>query len=488
MLSKFRQDLGFSRYSVILIYFVSTFSTAAISFFSTPLLIRTLEIREFGRWALIEPFQIVLSQSMLLGLNYGIIKALNLDKYHLTKTFRSLGIASQPALILFSIAGGGVLFKIGFSSGEALLFGAVCYFEATLLFTLYTFRGGHLAYGFSVGTVTRSMVFFLLLALDGSQWVGGYRVDRLVDVLFIRWVSAMAGLLAGLAIGMRERRSLTEEVFDIPGRWELYRDAIRYGLPIMVTGLLTMIVEYADRYILKHYFDYQSLVEYVVHVKIAAVLNPLIMAPFAIWWPTERFRRMEDPDKGSSFFRNLSYFLLTAYLLVGGGVWLFSPWIIRWFAPDITLDPLILLVLICSVVFMGMGSPLNIGLLSEGKTHMNIYAILVGAIFNLVACFSIIPRYGAFGAAAATAFSYFFYAGILNYLSQKVHPVPFAYGPMVLIFSLGIFLMVILHHWLVPDRFVECISTSLFFAVLFAISSYCVYRVGVHEVPRVATR
>jgi O-antigen/teichoic acid export membrane protein len=481
MLSKFQGEGHSARYSVLLIYFVSTFSTVAISFFSTPLLIRTLEIREFGRWALVEPFQMVLSQSMLLGVNHGVIKALNLDKFILSKTFRRLGVAAQPALVLFSVAGGGVLSGIGFSPGEAVLFGAVCYFEATLLFILYTFRGGHLAYGYSVGSVTRSLVFLALLALDGTEWIGGYRVDRLVDVLFIRWIAASAGVLAGLSVGMRERRSLKEEVFDIPGRWDLYRDSIRYGMPLMVTGLLTMVVTYADRYVLKQYFDYRSLVEYVVHLKIAAVLNPMIMAPFSIWWPTERFRRMEDPDGGSSFFRRLTYLLLASYLFVGGGIWLFSPWIIRWFAPDIPLQPWILLVLICSMVFMGMGPPMNVGLLNKGKTHLNIYAVLVGAIFQLAACLLVIPRYGALGAAAATALSFLFYTGILNYISQKVYRVPFAYGSMALIFSLGVFLMVGLHHWLAPDRFLDCMASSIGYGILFAISSYGVYRAGVLE-------
>jgi O-antigen/teichoic acid export membrane protein len=411
-------------------YFFATVTTAAVSFFSIPLLIRALGAEQFGRWSLLEPLQLLLSQVMLLGLNYGIIKQVNFDKSPPFFTFTKLFLGSQPFLFLISSSAFFALPLFSFSQYESGWFALLIYAEAVVLLSLAAYRAANEVRGYAIASITRALVFMLGLVIMFST--GYFLIDSIQDVLKWRLAAATVGVILSFVFV----RCIDNSFFFggksskvTIGYW--YRNAVRYGFPILVTGLLTQVIEFADRYILKAYFDYTTLAHYVIYVKIGAFLNPLIIAPFSLWWPTERFRRQKDPDGGSAFFRRIAIQVLFVLLLSGGVLWLISPWLISWFAPGIPWAPGITLLLITSVVFMGMGYPLNISLLDEGRTHMNIYGVLCGALLHLMLCFLLIPNYGMFGAALATAVSYLAYTLLLNFISQRVRQVPFAYSTML---------------------------------------------------------
>jgi O-antigen/teichoic acid export membrane protein len=451
-------------------YFFATATTAAVSFFSIPLLIRALGTEQFGRWSLLEPLQLLLSQIMLLGLNYGLIKLVNFDKNSPFFTFIRLFYGSQPVLIFISLSSFIILPHFGFSQSESGWFSLLIYVEATVLLALAGFRAANEVRGYAIASIFRAVIFMLVLVTTFST--GYILINSIHDVLEWRLAAAVVGIILSFFFVKRLDNSsffIGKTLEGTIRQW--YGNAVRYGFPILITLLLSQVIEFADRYILKAYFDYITLAQYVIYIKIAAFLNPLIITPFSLWWPTERFTRQKEPDGGSTFFRRIAIQVLLILLLSGGVLWLLSPWLVSWFAPGIPLASDIILILISSVIFMGMGYPLNISLLDEGRTHLNIYGVLFGALVHIILCFLLIPNNGIHGAAVATALSYLSYTLFLNFISQRIYKVPFAYLLMFLLVIISTIELIGIQVMFVPQGIVKCIASALVYVFIFSISS-----------------
>jgi len=412
---------------------------------------------------------------MLLGLNYGIMKQISFDKLPCLPVLSSLFRRSQVVCILTTLTALFALTHLGFSLRESGWFAFLIYVEAVMILLLSFYRATSAVGGYATGSITKALAFlaFLMLAGFGSR----HSSVHVSDVLF--WRLSSASLAIAFSMYVFKTRKFTDSSSvcpdgDLHSR-HLYSDAIRYGAPFLVTGLLTMVIDFADRYILKAFFDYTVLAHYVIYSKIAAFLNPLIIAPLGLWWPTERFKRLRNADGGMLFFRQTALKVLIVLLLVGGALWLFSPGLITLFAPGVVAEPRIQLMLIASVVFMGMGAPLNIGLLNSGKTHLNIYGVLGGAVIHLLLCILLIPTFGATGAALSTALSYLAYTLLLNVLSQRLIPVPFAYLAMLSVVVIAFGELLLFHSLSGDAGLFACALRSAGYALTFAASGYAVY-------------
>lgn len=451
----------FGRKFHIINYFFSTFITSVCAFFAVPLLIRVMKIEEFGRWSFLEPLFLLFSQTAILGLNYGVIKNISFDKLLPSYTFRSLLITAQPVMILTSLVGFLTLSYSGFTLNISLWFSLFVYSEAVLMLLLATFRAANNSFGFASISALRALVILIVLLI--AVFVGSVEVNTAEDMIKWSFLASLCSVFLGLFL-----------VRDMNGtgharlcNMELYKDSLKYGLPLFITGLFTLVILYGERYILASYLDYSALAQYVIYVKIAAIINPILITPFNIWWPTERFNRLKDTDGGVSFFRNTSVVFLAILLLCGGSLWLFSPVVLSWFAPGIPSRMDIQLLLIASVIFMGMAAPLNIGMLNPGRTHWNIYAVLIAAVIHISCCFLIIPWLGIYGAALATAISYFFYTFIMNLLSQRFYAVPFAYVKMLLLILISPLLLLGIHEFASTGSIP--VKTAIFLAASFSI-------------------
>jgi len=449
-------------------YFISTFTSSVVTFLSLPLLIRLLGSIQFGKWSLIEPLQLLLSQSILLGIDYGIIKHVNLDKLPAYHVFSKLYKASQPLILASLLMAFLVLRASDFTHYEIVWLLLLIYIESVSILVLSAYRAASLVQGYAIASIAKALIFLTGLFL-ATTWQN-VAIDSVTDVLKWRCIAAVIAIAASLAAVMAaNRKELCAERCGEDNSWKLYKNAVTYGLPILVTGLLTMVIEYADRYILKAYFDYVTLTQYVVYLKIASILKPLILTPFALWWVTERFRRMEDADGGKRFFRNTAVWVLLSYLTAGGVLWFFSPWLISWFAPGVPFRADIVLMLIVSVIFMGMAYPLNVGLLNTGKTHLNVYGVLSGALLHIIFCFLLIPFFGIMGAAVATTLSYLAYAASMNMMSQRVYRVPFAYVGMLATFVVAIAWLIIINMTIRDFGVIADMGKAFLFLILLLI-------------------
>lgn len=431
-------------------YGLVTAVAASATFLTVPTLIRLLGIDGFGLWSLIEPLILVGGVLVLLGTEHGAIKQIAHDRIAPGLVAGRLLAAAAPAAILIALA-----FYFGFRTawGATLAVLATLLILAEGLLTLMTAscRAANHPAGYALGQGGRALLFLAILA-PGLVW-SALAIDTVEGVVATR-LGITAVLAFGLAVLLRAR----------PG-WapQAYGDAVKYGGFILVTGLLAMVVEAGDRYILAWFREPAAVGMYVVHIKIASIVGQGITTPFMLWFPVERFRHLQDPDGGSAFFSAAAILLLGMLLAISGSVWLIGPLLLELFAPGVGFDPVVSAYVLAATVAVGMSYPMNVGLLKPGLTHRNVYPSLLAAFLSIVLAIVLVPSLGAPGAGVAKVVGALAILTLLTVLSQQVHPVDFAYGRMTgLIAASAILAFTIDHAFQGSGPAARSVATGLF--------------------------
>lgn len=443
-------------------YFVATAAVSATSFFAVPLIVRAVGQSEFGRWALLEPLAALLAPCSTLGVTFGIIKQISHDGAAPLPTLRGLVLRVAPFVAVGSAIGFAIARRLSFNTEAALCFALLVFAEALIALLLATFRASGRVLGYGATGVTRGALFLVALAL--SVWL----VPVVHDVFSLVVWRLLAATVAW-SVGQAVVRVLRDRAFLAPerrGERIRFRDAVSYGAPILIASVLGLIIEFGDRFVLAAHVSFADIGQYVVHVKVAAILDALLVQPFALWWPTARFEHQRDADGGNRFFAETASLTLAVLLLSGGMLWLLAPAVLPWFAPGVALRSDVLLLLVLALVLRAIATPLNVGGLTPGHTHWNAIGVLAGSVVNLVLCFLLIPPYGILGAAWATIIGYLAYAFGLGIISQRIRHVPFAYSKMAALFAMTIAGCTALARWhLLPSRPQALLSACVFAAV-----------------------
>lgn len=412
-------------------YTLSTAVTAITGFLSVPLLLRLLGQAEFGRWALVEPVLLVGAQVALMGVNWGVIKLVSHDRLGAHFAYLKIVKSGWTLLVLFALISAVTLGAMGFSLHDSVYLCVVVFIDALLLLIVATLRASESSSAFAGTQVLRGLTLITILV---AAVYGIFRISEVGSVLQARLATGIVSLSLGAWLVDQIRASTEQRVGreNMIAEKDVYRNAVRYGLPMLATALLTMILDFASRYLLAAHLDLALLGQYVIYTKLVSALSLLVVTPFSLWWATERFRRLREVDGGRRYFPLVASAFLIVLLAGAGSLWLVSRPLLELFAPGVPYDPSVTALLLLGAVFAGMAYPLNIGLLNEGKTHKNIYAVLIGATVHLILCIVLIPPFGMLGAASATMLGFFVYMAAFALLSQKTYFVPFAYGKMFL--------------------------------------------------------
>jgi O-antigen/teichoic acid export membrane protein len=421
-------------------YVCSAAVPALLAFFSIPLMIQAIGMEEFGRWSLLEPFFMFLPQLAVLGQNHGIVKQISADDAPPGQALVRHLACAQPVTGLVAIATCLLLNRLGYAWPEAVAFACLIYVEAALLLLLSALRGADHSLGYSVGTIVRSVTWMVVLGLAST---GGLALNRAGD-LFPWWVLASVLAMAASLLCLLARRRPDGPQALPAGAWALYRDGLRYGAPLLVTGLLALFMAYGGRFVLDLYADRATIAEFVIYLKITAVLNTLILTPFALWWPSERFRRMKAPAEAPRYFRRTAMAMQLALLIASGALYLGAGRLLGLFAPQLAFDARVMLPLVLATVLSGIAYALTPGLLEAGKTHVTIYINAVCALGQLGFCFLLIPPFGIVGAAWAAALCALLSLLVSAAWSHRLLPVPFDYLKMLALLlasAIGLFLL-----------------------------------------------
>jgi len=416
-----------------LAYAIGSFANSAALFLLMPYLVNALTPEEYGAWSLLEIGTLFVRWIVLAGLDVGLMRRY----WHLEgeeERARLVGTALVAALIwgaLITGMSGSFLFARGgnwdfpgapYTMGLTLAIGLL---EAVFALLITVFRIREEVFTFVALSVGR-MVAFMGLSIGLVQAGGGLP-------------GALAGRLLAGTLGLGAAVVLGRAYLILRPDWAGLRRMAAYGLPLVPSNLASYVLFASDRYALQHFSTLEMVGIYSFAYKVGAILDILMIRPFALDWAPRRFKIARSDDAPQKYAHVLVIFLY-AGLLLALSIMAVTPVIYTWIAPPLYSQGMsVVPVILAAYLIYGLGYPLNIGIMLLDKTK---YAPLVsGAAAALCIGLNLwwIPRHGMIGAAWATLLAYMVRTGGLALISLRLYPVPY---PMrsILVVGVGAFL------------------------------------------------
>ena len=381
-------------------YALGPAGSAAAGVLALPLLSYSFPGADIGRVLLVQTAASLALIVLGLGLDQFYIREFHQSRSRaaLFKTALALCAACCAALLLFAPQWPSE--KI-LSLPDARL-GALCLlFAAALLVTRYlslVLRMNGRALAFSFAQLAPKL---LVLAAAAAWAAGGLRADTFALLV----VYAVAQLAAALLLLWQTRREWMAAArargaaADLP-------TALRYGLPLAAGGLVYWAFSSADRWLLRNLAGADELGVYALAVNFGAAAS-VFQSVFATVWSPLVFQNLAEGKTADigGIARRMAFALCAAVCLCGlaapAAAWVLPPQ----YAAVAFILPAVMLVPLLYTLTEATGIGINVRR-KNGLIPLISLAAL-GCVLALL--HALVPRYGARGAAAASATAFWLF-------------------------------------------------------------------------------
>ena len=295
-------------------------------------------------------------------------------------------------------------------------------------------------------------LFFLLVipqtALSLSYKLFGTQAGMLIWVLVSNVLSSLLSLILLLPQFKGFRFELDKS---------LIRPMLAYAIPILLINLVGMVNEVADKILIKYLtpipstdvlttldmtgeeYALQQLGIYGANFKLA-VLMTIFIQMFRYASEPFFFGKAKDRNAPELYAKVMTYFVVFC-LLIFLGVMLYID-ILKYFAGSkgsayhegLVIVPIVLI----ANMFYGIVFNLSIWFKLTDRTFSGTVISIIGASVTLLCLFVLVPRIGYLGAAIAHLACYTVMMLVSYFWGQKVFPVPYQVGRIVLYTALAI--------------------------------------------------
>ncbi|MBP5642699.1 MAG: polysaccharide biosynthesis protein, partial [Bacteroidales bacterium] len=249
-------------------------------------------------------------------------------------------------------------------------------------------------------------------------------------------------------------------------RFELQKSLIRpmlaYALPILLINLVGMVNEVADKILIKYLtpipdaaslaalgmtgeeYALQQLGIYGANFKLA-VLMTIFIQMFRYASEPFFFGKAKDRNAPELYAKVMTYFVIFC-LLIFLGVMLYID-ILKYFVgrggSDYHEGLVIVPIVLIANMFYGIVFNLSIWFKLTDRTFSGTIISIVGACITLLCLFVLVPQIGYLGAAIAHLGCYTVMMLVSYFWGQKVFPIPYQVGRIVLymVLAIGLFLL-----------------------------------------------
>ncbi len=314
--------------------------------------------------------------------------------------------------------------------------------------------------GFSFLNVLSSLGLNLLLVLSYGMGIQGVLLSNLIT----------SGLLFVLTFPIVWKRlELRRASLDS------WRQLMRFGLPFLPSGIFAMLMELADRYILKVMTDVGTVGIYSAGYKLGMLMLLIVMGFSRSWQPF--FLKQEDTGETRRLFATIATYLLA----VLGFIWvLMCVWVprlvrldigpITFYGPDFWQGTEIVPWIALGYLFHAAYLLQLPGVFQLERSRWVAITRGVGALANIVLNIALIPRYGALGAALATCLSFLIMALAFLGINRQIYPVPYEWSRLLRVFLLmaGIYVLT----WVAEATLLRDVLLTFLYPLGLAVSGF----------------
>jgi O-antigen/teichoic acid export membrane protein len=214
-----------------------------------------------------------------------------------------------------------------------------------------------------------------------------------------------------------------------------------YGFPLLLANISAVILTVIDRFALNSLSVLKSVALYTLASKITSVLKLVLVDSIKLAVGPMMIKRMYSPDNKRFYSKVLlysSYVLMMAIVVISAysyeAIKVLADAKAYWGA--VAVIPLLSM----SIFFINMKEVTVYGLHIAKKTSIIGIIVIFSAVISPALNLLLIPKWDIMGAAFATLLTQLLYWLVCYYFSQKVFPVPYETGKILLIVVTGFIL------------------------------------------------
>ena len=278
-------------------------------------------------------------------------------------------------------------------------------------FSLAIFRAQRRPGQYIIITITTTA-----MTLGGTVYLVAALHQDVTGVILARLVAAAAGTVAAMW--------LTWRAFVGHVRWDTCRRMLRFGLPLVPTTLIGMIITMSDRFFLKHYATLADVGVYGLGWRLASIVSFLLVQPMDIALPPAIYAA-EGQDYARDFYKHVPTYALFAAAMLWLGIAMLSPEIVRIMATADYSGAVRIIPLVClGLALSALQGPMSQGLSLARRSEFFLLAAAVGAAVSAGGNLVLVPRYGATGAALSSVAAWIAVIAARYVTSRAIYPLP----------------------------------------------------------------
>lgn len=396
--------------------------SAAISFFSTPIITALILPAEFGKASMFVLAFSFLQQLISLGLDQSFVRFFFHKKYSHNPSILLSNIVIPLGLILALV----IILILIFWKLISIAIIDIPSFKLAVLLSIALFFSVVERFSTLVIRMFQHAVLFSNLKIIQAF------TNTAAVILFAYFIEkSFFAIVCGYLVS-----TILVSIIGIVIKWKFWAgklefnksivcELLKYGLPFVPAFIISWVFEGIDKMALRHYSNFSEIGIYSAASKIVAILTVLQVTFSNFWTPIsyEAYEKnsLESKKLFESVYTGLSAFFFIAALLVIMGKNL----IIHLFSESYS-DAMLVMPSLIFIPIMYTLSEITVGGINfVKKTHLHFCISAFAAIVNLIGVIILVPKFGAKGAAISTGLAYivFFYARTL--LSTHYFPINF---------------------------------------------------------------
>ncbi len=455
-----------------LIYGTSTVIQRSLAFLLIPLYTNVFSPAGYGVISILFSYIAILNVFFSIGFESGYFKfASTLEvgdkKENFSLPFFSILINStllSAVLFIFPVQLSS-LFQLSAANAPLLRYAAlILFFDAAVLIPFAYLRLRRRARVFGALKVISITINVLL---------------NLILILVLHWGIEAAFIANAVASGVTFLIFLPLIIKNLTFRFnkELYKELLKFSLPLIPAGIGANFVQVIDRPILRYLTDEKTVGIYQANYRLG-ILMMLFVSIYEFAWRPFFLQTAKEVNAKQIFSKIMTMFIFAmCFLFLVLSFYLENivkiPLPVKGYliGPDYWSGLNIIPIVLAGYLFYGIYVNLMVGIYVEKKTKYLPLITGIGAAVNIAANFLLIPKFGMTGAAYATLISYLAMTIAIYRTSSKFYKIDYEFSKIYLIFfvtgvtyAMYVFTSTtFLHNWYLKILFV-----ILFFVLVFA--------------------
>jgi len=219
---------------------------------------------------------------------------------------------------------------------------------------------------------------------------------------------------------------------------------LEYSVPLTVASVSGILLATLDRYVLNYKATLLDVGIYTTAFRFANTIRVFVVHSLQLAVAPTIFKLMDHPNNKAIYSRIMTYF---AVLVIYASLVLsiFGAEILDLFVTDkvyhkaLFVIPILSLGILLSTIKDVAINGLNI----VKKTKIVSVIVPIVAVFHLALSYLVIPVFGVYGAAVASAISQSIFLLVVLYFAQRYYPIPYEYKRIIVSFCIALVMLVV---------------------------------------------